>query len=202
MRFIRLQSAVLALGLLMMAGFVANLSAPVACAQSNISGDIVGTVTDSTGAILPGAQVKVTSSATGQVKSVTTDKSGSYRVPLLSPGQYKVSATATGFETSTENVSVSAGAITQVSISLTVGKASTTIEVSTGEFQTLHTEDAQISTSFSLEQLQESAQPRRRPDVRGTNHTRRSDEYAGRIRKLLYQRSSGYLEYLYRERRI
>jgi len=77
MRLIRLQSAVLALGLLTMAGFVANLSAPVVRAQSNISGDIVGTVTDSSGAILPGAQVKVTSNATGQVKSVTTDKTGS-----------------------------------------------------------------------------------------------------------------------------
>ena len=148
MRFIRLQSAVLALGLLTMAGFVANLSAPVARAQSNISGNIVGIVTDSTGAILPGAQVKVTSSATGQVKAITTDKSGGYRVPLLSPGQYKVSATATGFETTTENVDVSAGAITQVTISLTIGKASATIEVSSGNIQTLHTEDAQISTSF------------------------------------------------------
>jgi hypothetical protein len=142
-----------------MAGFVANLSAPVVRAQSNISGDIVGTVTDSSGAILPGAQVKVTSNATGQVKSVTTDKTGSYRVPLLSPGRYKVSATAPGFETSTANADVSIGEITQVSISLTIGKASTTIEVSAGEFQTLHTEDAQISTSFSLEQLRELPNP-------------------------------------------
>jgi hypothetical protein len=143
----------------MLAGVVMNISAPVAVAQSNISGDIVGTVTDSTGAILPGAQVKVTSSATGQVKSVVTDKMGSYRVPLLPPGQYKVSITAPGFETSTKNVDVLTGEITQVSISLTVGKASTTVEISSGDIQTLHTEDAQISTSFSLEQLQELPNP-------------------------------------------
>jgi hypothetical protein len=159
MRFFRLQNAVLAMSLVAMAGFVANLSAPVARAQSNISGDIVGTVTDSAGAILPGARVKVTSSATGQEKSVTTDKSGSYRVPLLSPGQYKVSITAPGFETSTANADVSAGAIAQVSISLTIGKATTTIEISSGDIQTLHTEDAQISTSFSLDQLRELPNP-------------------------------------------
>ncbi|MBV8672878.1 MAG: carboxypeptidase regulatory-like domain-containing protein, partial [Acidobacteriaceae bacterium] len=55
-------------------------------AQSLISGDIVGTVTDQSGAIVSGASVTVTSKATGAVQTTTTNSSGSYRVPLLKPG--------------------------------------------------------------------------------------------------------------------
>src|SRR5208282_2395037 len=142
MRFLRLQNAALALSLLAVAGFMANTTATVAHAQSNISGDIVGTVTDSSGAILPGAQVSVTNDANGQVKTVTTDKVGDYRVPLLSPGKYNVAVTAAGFETTTVSTIVLAGTVTPLSIRLTVGKASTTVEVLGGAIQVLHTDDA------------------------------------------------------------
>ena len=159
MRFFRLQNAALALSLLAAVAIVANTAAPIARAQSNISGDIVGVVTDATGAILPGAQVKVTSAVNDQVKTVTSDKLGSYRVPLLEPGKYRVSVTAAGFETTTQETTVSAGAITPLNVKLTVGKTSVTIEISGGDIQTLHTEDAQISTSFSLDQLQDLPNP-------------------------------------------
>jgi hypothetical protein len=159
MRVFRLQNVALALSLLAVAGFVANTTVPVAYAQSNISGDIVGTVTDATGAILPGAQVKVTSLSTSQTKVVTSNPAGDYRVSLLAPGRYKVSITAPGFETTTQDTVVSAGTITQVSVKLTVGQASTTVEVSGGAIQTLHTEDAQLSTSFDLQQLQNLPNP-------------------------------------------
>ena len=159
MRIFRLQSAALVLSLLAVAGFVANTTAPVAYAQSNISGDIVGTVTDATGAILPGAQVTITNDANDQVKTVTTDRVGDYRVSLLEPGRYKVSITAAGFETTTQETNVSAGVVTQLSVKLTVGKASTTVEVSSGAIQVLHVEDAQLSTSFDLQQLQNLPNP-------------------------------------------
>ena len=159
MRIFRLQSAALVLSLLAVAGFVANTTAPVAYAQSNISGDIVGTVTDATGAILPGAQVTITNDANDQVKTVTTDRVGDYRVSLLEPGRYKVSITAAGFETTTQETTVSAGVVTQLGVKLTVGKASTTVEVSGGAIQVLHVEDAQLSTSFDLQQLQELPNP-------------------------------------------
>jgi hypothetical protein len=159
MRFIRLQSSILTMSLLSFAGFVANMTAPLAQAQTNISGDIVGTVTDATEAIIPGAQVTITSDKYAQVKTVVTDKEGNYRVPLLAPGKYKVSITAPGFETTTQETVVSAGAITPLSVKLTVGKASTTVEVSSGAIQVLHTDDAQISTSFDLQQMQDLPNP-------------------------------------------
>jgi hypothetical protein len=159
MRFSRLQNAVLGLSLLAIVGFLTNATAPVANGQSNISGDLVGTVSDATGAILPGAQVTVTNDKNGQAKTVVTDKGGNYRVSLLEPGKYKVSVTAPGFETTTETATVSAGTAITVSLRLTVGKASTTVEVSSGAIPVLHVEDAQLSTSFDLQQLQNLPNP-------------------------------------------
>src|SRR5579862_4743774 len=144
MRFFRLQHAALVLSLLVFVGLLANSSAPLLYAQSNISGDITGTVTDASGAALPNAQVTVTSLEKGQAKVVLTDRVGDYRVPLLSPGRYQVKATAKGFETSTVQVTVSAGSITPANIALTVGQASTTIEVNSGDIAVLHLDDAQI----------------------------------------------------------
>ena len=96
MRYLRLQHAALALSLLVFTGLLVNTSAPVLYAQSNISGDIAGTVTDASGAAIPNAQVTVTSLEKGQAKVVLSDRVGDYRVPLLSPGRYQVKATAKG----------------------------------------------------------------------------------------------------------
>jgi hypothetical protein len=127
-------------------------------AQSNISGDIAGTVTDPTGAAVPGAKVVVTGSTTGTVKTAMTGGTGDFRVPLLSPGMYKIEVTATGFETSTSTSTVSAGTISQVNVGLTLGQQSTTVQVSAAA-PLLHTEDAQISTTFSLSQIQNLPNP-------------------------------------------
>ena len=81
MRFIRLQNLTLVLSLLALAVFVATSAAPIAFAQSNISGDIVGTITDASGAALPGATVTVTSMEKGQPKTATSGSFGEYRVP-------------------------------------------------------------------------------------------------------------------------
>src|ERR1700758_1163391 len=132
MRFMHSNKAVLALALMMPVALAFMMLTHPVNAQSNISGDIAGTVTDASGAALPNAQVTVTSLEKGQAKVVLSDRVGDYRVPLLSPGRYQVKATAKGFETSTVQVTVSAGSVTPVNIALTVGQASTTIEVNGG----------------------------------------------------------------------
>jgi len=101
MRVFGFKGAVLALSLLVASGFAAISMAPAAYGQSNISGDIAGTVTDPSGAAVSNAQVTVTSDARGDSKVVTSDSNGSFRVPLLSTGKYKVSVTAAGFQTAT-----------------------------------------------------------------------------------------------------
>ena len=77
-------------------GIVALVFAGWACAQTT-SGLITGTITDSTGAVIPGAQVLLTSQATGVQRSSVTDANGYYSVPELQPGIYDVSVSKEGF---------------------------------------------------------------------------------------------------------
>ncbi|HZD50261.1 MAG TPA: carboxypeptidase-like regulatory domain-containing protein, partial [Silvibacterium sp.] len=127
-------------------------------AQSLISGDIVGTVTDQSGAIVPNASVTVTSKATGTVQSTTTNSSGSYRVPLLKPGDYTILVTAPGFEQASLSAAVSASTTATADVKLTVGSAAQTVEV-TAAAPLLHTEAADLSTTFSQQQVQSLPNP-------------------------------------------
>ena len=138
--------------------FVLMLGLNVAFAQTNISGDIAGIVTDTTGAVVPNALVTVTSVQRGQVKSATSNAAGQYRVSLLSPGEYVVQVSAQNFEKTSEKVTVSAAVVRTVDLKLSVGNQATTIEVS-AEAGLLHTDDAQLSTSFSYEQVQSLPNP-------------------------------------------
>ena len=63
------------------------------------SGLITGTITDSSGAVMPGAQVQLTNQATGVQRNAVTDSSGYYSVPELQPGVYDVSVSRDGFAT-------------------------------------------------------------------------------------------------------
>ena len=127
-------------------------------AQSIISGDIAGSVTDPTGAAVPNATVTVTSKATGANQTVTTNGAGEYRVPLLKPGDYVLVVKATGFEQTSVQVSVALGTVANTNVALSVGSASQTVEV-TAAAPILHTESADLSTTFSLEQVQSLPNP-------------------------------------------
>jgi hypothetical protein len=90
----------------------------VASAQSLISGDLGGTVTDPSGAAIQGATVTAKSNGTGAVKTVTTGGAGDYRIGLLQPGSYTVTVAAANFQTTQQTVNVSVGNTTTVSVSL------------------------------------------------------------------------------------
>jgi hypothetical protein len=153
MRFIRLQSAVLALSLLMMAGVIANFSAPMAVAQSTVSGEITGAVTDITGAVVPKATVTLTSADLG-VKSVTiTSSTGTYRFALLQPATYKVSVSAGGFGTASREVVVSLGQITPANIQLGVAGKTETISVE-ADSELIHSESANLAETVDAMQVE------------------------------------------------
>lgn len=159
MRYMRSRTVAIAFVLMAVAGFVLSYSPTRALAQSNISGDISGSVVDQSGAVLPKAQVTVTSLDKNVQYAATTDPSGNFRVSLLPPGRYKVTATSSGFSTSTANATVTAGEVTSVTMKLSVGQAATTVEVTAGSGEVLHTDDAQMSTSFNLDQIQTLPNP-------------------------------------------
>jgi hypothetical protein len=77
----------------------AGLATHSAVAQSAATGAIVGTVTDSNGALLPNTIVKITSTETNVTRTVKTSSSGEYRINDLAPGNYVATFTADGFET-------------------------------------------------------------------------------------------------------
>lgn len=59
---------------------------------------LTGTVKDASGAVMPGVKVTVTNVATNLDREILTDQTGSYRVPALNPGEYKVEAALQGFK--------------------------------------------------------------------------------------------------------
>src|SRR5271170_2562422 len=98
-------------------------------AQTNISGDIAGMVTDPSGAAVPGATVTATDTATGAVKVVTTGDAGAYRVSLLQPGPYTLSVADSGFHTTQLNLTVQVGQIANGNVKLSMAQASQSVEV-------------------------------------------------------------------------
>jgi hypothetical protein len=95
-----------------------------------VSGDLVGTVTDASGAIVPDATITVTNMATDVKSSAKSNSNGLYRLSNLLPGDYKVSAIAAGFATlNVMGVPVVLNQTATVNITLTVGSVSTSVDV-------------------------------------------------------------------------
>src|SRR5687767_10184276 len=82
--------------------------AAVTAAEAQLTrGTISGTVTDTSGAVVPGARVTITNQDTGLVRSATASDDGLYRVPALEPGAYTVRFELDGFQTAeNKNIAV------------------------------------------------------------------------------------------------
>jgi hypothetical protein len=110
-------------------------AAPAAHAQSQATnGAIEGTITDTSGAVLPGVSVTVTQSETGAERTAVTNDKGLYRAPLLPIGTYTVKAELQGFKTFQQTgVKVSVGETAVVNAAMSVGDISETISVSAAD---------------------------------------------------------------------
>jgi outer membrane receptor protein involved in Fe transport len=128
-------------------------------AQSLISGDIAGTVTDASGAAIPGASVKVTNTGTGATLTLTTASAGEYRANLLKPGNYTVEASAPNFQSSQMTVAVAIGQTATANLQLAIAKGITTVEVQGTTVPLLQPENSDISTTVSMEQVQNLPNP-------------------------------------------
>ena len=105
---------------------------------------ILGLVTDSSGAVLSGATVTITNIGTGVSRSVHTNQTGNYTVPLIPVGNYDLKVEMAGFKTETvHNIRVETGAQVRQDLQLQIGAVTETVEVSAAAV-TLQTENATV----------------------------------------------------------
>jgi len=124
-----------------------------ASAQS-VYGSIFGTVTDKTGAAIPGATVTVKDEAKGTVVTATSNAAGDYSVPHLIPDVYDLRVTAKGFSAfEAKGVSVEADTAPRIDPTMEIGGAATTITVSADQQPELKTDRADVSTVFDQQQV-------------------------------------------------
>jgi hypothetical protein len=139
-----------------------------ALAQNDV-GSIVGFVTDSSGAVVPGAKVIIKNEGTGESRTVSTDSSGHYAVPNLPPTSYTMTAEATGFQKfeSTKNVLASNSTIS-IDAKLSLGAATQTVEVTatdpipSGTKRDHGTADSKTGAQRPQSDLHDAAPSRRR----------------------------------------
>jgi hypothetical protein len=99
-------------------------------AQQRSSAAIYGTVTDSQGAVIPGASVTLLQTDTGQSRTATTNEEGSYQFPLLPVGPYQISVEHTGFKRyQQKGLLLQVNDNTKVDLHLELGEVSTTVAV-------------------------------------------------------------------------
>jgi hypothetical protein len=127
-------------------------------AQSVITGGLTGIVTDPSGSVISGAAVSLKNQSTSEVLSATTGPTGAYQFTLLKPGIYVVSVSLTGFKQVSETVEVLLGQTALANVKLEVGATSETITV-TEQGALLQTEDANISSNFDTNQIQNIPNP-------------------------------------------
>ena len=119
-----------------------------------LNGALVGTVTDQSEAVIPGASVTVTNTGTGQVWNLSASAEGAYTLSSIAPGTYDVSASSDGFRTVTRRgVTVQAGSTVRVNVALEVGAVAEVVEVS-AEAATLQTDSMEVQNEITSSELQ------------------------------------------------
>ncbi len=119
-----------------------------------ITGSIRGTVTDPSGAVVPGAKVTAVNVATGVASTTVSNKSGLYNFQFLVIGQYKVLATAPGFDTQQMGpFDLQIDQIASIDAKLALGRSSESVSVDASS-SLLNTQNSTVSTSISSETLE------------------------------------------------
>lgn len=140
--------------LLLLVGCLLSLST-VAYSQS-VYGSIFGTVTDSTGAVIPNADVTVTDVAKGTTSALKSNGSGEFSADHLIPDIYNVKVEAGGFKAFEQTgIQVNADTATKIQAVMNTGASTETVEVTADSVPLLKTDRADVSTVFSASQVQD-----------------------------------------------
>ena len=128
-------------------------SAPILAQQG--TSQISGKVTDEQGAVLPGVAIVVTNEETGVVREVQSSAEGTYLVPQIMPGRYKVVGTLTGFRTfERSGLILQVGTTMTVNLSLRVGGVEESVTV-TGQTPLVDTTTALVGGNVGTAELSE-----------------------------------------------
>ncbi len=134
--------------------FFALLLLLVPGARAQFGGGLTGTVTDTSGAVIPGTTVTLTNPATQVTKTTKTSESGFYSFTELGPGNYTVKVTANGFkEQDFSDVGVTGEGPRGLDVKMTVGAAAQTVTVNGNQTPILNTTDASLESTISSEDV-------------------------------------------------
>jgi hypothetical protein len=131
------------------------VSASLLYGQGGANGTILGTVTDNSGAVVGNAKVDFTNIATGITNHAETSSDGNFTVPYLTPGAYRVTVAATGFQKAVaDNIVLAVAQQARVNVTMKPGAVSETVEVQASAVS-LDTDSATVSQLISQKQVEQ-----------------------------------------------
>jgi len=141
-------------------------AAPPLLAQAVQTASLTGTIKDSTGAVLPGVTVNVSSpSMVGGVQTSVSDSQGIYRFPALRPGVYSMETTLSGFKSvRRSDITLPLGTTVTIDVALAVASVSETVQVM-GESPVIDVKSSASNTQLSEAMLQNLPTGRFQPDI-------------------------------------
>src|SRR5215472_3610811 len=127
---------------------------PDSQAQVRTTGQLSGTVVDSSGGAVPGASLTISQPATGFAQTTAANEAGEYIFPVLQPGSYQLRVTAKGFAVASyDSVVIAVGRTTDLKIAMKVGEVTETVTVST-QGEVLETTTNTLSTTVTPEGIE------------------------------------------------
>lgn len=147
--------------LILLTGLVLLLSVSSSFAQFTSTGQISGSVRDSSGGAIPGAKVVITNEGTGVATPIQSNEAGEFILPALTAGIYQVSAESSGFQKASRGrIVLQVGGNVRVDLTLTVAGQATTVEV-TGTLTAIETNTAALSGIVTGNQILNLSLPAR-----------------------------------------
>jgi hypothetical protein len=136
----------------------------VMTAQAQFRAGVQGTISDSNGALVPGAKVTLTSAETGKTQETTSSGDGFYRISGLAPGKYQLTVEKEGYKKSvSESITVGAENIQGVDVILEIGEITAVVTVNQENAIQLETENANVQTAITTQEVKRLPQAGRDP---------------------------------------
>jgi Carboxypeptidase regulatory-like domain/TonB dependent receptor len=136
----------------------------IVTAQAQFRAGIQGTISDSSGALVPGATVTLKQLDTGKTQQVTTNDEGFYRIVGLAPGKYELTVEKQGYKKSlAENVDVAAETVQGADVILETGEVTATVTITDEAVTQLQTENANVAKAISPQEVKRLPQVGRDP---------------------------------------